>query len=68
MMSATEAELAALYIMSQGSVYIHIILEKMGHKQLPTSLQIDNRMSDVVINGKVQNKGIKAMDMSFHWQ
>ena len=32
MISATEAELAALYIMVREAVYIRIILEEMGHK------------------------------------
>ena len=36
MSSATEAELAALYIMVREAVYIRIILEEMGHKQPPT--------------------------------
>ena len=32
MTSATEAEIAALYIMVWETVYIHIILKEMGHK------------------------------------
>ncbi|EJK70217.1 hypothetical protein THAOC_08442 [Thalassiosira oceanica] len=35
MTSATEAELAALYIVAKECVYIRIILEEMGHKQPP---------------------------------
>ena len=35
MLSATEAELAALYILAREAVYIRIILEEMGHKQPP---------------------------------
>jgi len=67
MTSATEAELAALYIMAREAVYIRIILEEMGHKQPPTPVQTDNSMADGVINGKVQPKRTKAMDMRFHW-
>ena len=67
MKSATEAELAALYIMAREAVYIRIILEKMGHKQPPTPLQTDNSMADAVCNGKIQPKRTKAMDMRFHW-
>ena len=67
MSSATEAELAALYIMAREAVYIRIILEEMGHKQPPTPIQTDNAMADAVINGKVQPKRTKAMDMRFHW-
>jgi hypothetical protein len=67
MSSATEAELAALYIMAQEAVYIRIILEEMDHKQPPTPLQTDNAMAEGVVNGKVQSKRTKAMDMRFHW-
>ena len=64
---ATEAELAALYIMAREAVYIRIILEDTGHKQPSTPLQTDNSMADTVCNGKVQPKRTKAMDMRFHW-
>jgi hypothetical protein len=67
MSSATEAELGALYIMAKEAVYIRIILEEMGHKQPPTPMQTDNAMAEAVINGKVQPKRTKAMDMRFHW-
>jgi len=67
MTSATEAELAGLYIMACEAVYIRIILEELGHKQPRTPLQTDNAMADAVINGKIQPKQTKAMDMRFHW-
>jgi hypothetical protein len=67
MSSATEAELAGLYIMACEAVFIRIILEELGHAQPPTPLQTDNAMADGVINGKVQPKQTKAMDMRFHW-
>jgi hypothetical protein len=67
MASATEAELAALYIVAREAVYIRIILEEMGHKQPATPLQTDNSMAEAVVNGKVQPKRTKAMDMRFHW-
>ena len=67
MSSATEAELAALYIMAREAVYIRIILEEMGHKQPQTPMQTDNAMAEGVINRKVQPKRTKAMDMRFHW-
>jgi hypothetical protein len=67
MSSATEAELAGLYIMVREAVYIRIILEELGHAQPPTPLQTDNAMADSGINSKVQPKQTKAMDMRFHW-
>ena len=56
MSSATEAELAALYIMAREAVYIRIILEEMGHKQPPTPMQTDNAMAEEVINSTVTQK------------
>ena len=67
MSSATEAELVGVYIMACEAVYIRIILEELGHKQPPMPLQTDNAMADAVINGKIQPKRTKAMDMRFHW-
>ena len=67
MSSATEAELAALYIMAREAVYIRIILSELGHKQPATPIQTDNSMADGVVNGKIQPKRTKAMDMRFHW-
>ncbi len=67
MSSATKAELAGLYIMACKAVYIRTILEELGHVQSPTPLQTDNAMADWVINGKVQPKQTKAMDMRLNW-
>ena len=53
MTSATETELAALYITAQEEVYLSIILEEMVHKQPPTLLQKDNTMAEAFTNGKV---------------
>jgi hypothetical protein len=64
---ATKAELAGLYIMARKAVFIRLTLKELGHKQPPTPLQTDNAMADAVINGKIQPKRTKAMDMRFHW-
>ena len=53
MTSATEAELAGLYIMAREAIYIRIILEELGHKQPPTPLQTDNSMAEAVTSGKI---------------
>jgi hypothetical protein len=56
MSSATEAELAGLYIMAAKAIYIRNILEELDHVQPTTLLQTDNAIADGVINGKVQPK------------
>ena len=67
MSTATEAKLAALYIMTRQAVYIRIILEEMGHKQLPPPLQTENATEDAVYNRNIKPKQTKAMDIRFHW-
>ena len=67
MTSATEAELAALYITAREAVYLRIVLEEKGHKEPPTPLQTDNAMAEAVSNGKIQPLQTKAIDMRFHW-
>jgi hypothetical protein len=67
MSSATEAELTGLCMMVRKAVFIRIILEELGHVQPPTPLQTDNAMADGIVNGIVQPKQTKAMDMRFHW-
>ena len=67
MSSATEAELAALYIVAKECVYIRLVLEEMGHKQPATPIQTDNSTAEGVINNKIEPKRTKAMDMRFHW-
>ncbi len=53
--------------MAREVVYIRITLEELGHKQPPTPIQTDKAMADAIINGKIQPKQTKAMDMGFHW-
>ena len=53
--------------MAHEAIYIHIILDEMCHKQPPTPIQTDNAMANAVINGEVQPKGTKVMDIHFHW-
>ena len=67
MASATEAEIAALYMNARDSVAIQNILENFGHKQQPTLMQTDSKTAEGILNKKMQPKQKKAMDMRFHW-
>ena len=48
MTSATEDELAALYITAREAVYLRIMLEEMGHKQPPTPMQTNNAIAEAL--------------------
>lgn len=65
MSSATETELAGLYIMAHKAIFVRIILEELGHTQPPTPPML--AMADAVINDMVQLKQTNANDMRFHW-
>jgi hypothetical protein len=67
MSSAAEAELGALFINAKLAVPIRHTLEELGHPQGRTPIQTDNSTAHGVINGKIQPKQTKAMDMRFYW-
>ena len=67
MSSASEAELAALFINAREAVHIRNILAELGHSQPRTPVQTDNATAEALINGKILPKRLKAMDMRFHW-
>ena len=67
MSSAAEAELGALFINAKLAIPMRHTLEEMGHPQYKTPIQTDNSTAHGVVNGKIQPKQTKAMDMRFYW-
>ena len=67
MSSAAEAELGALFINAKHAVPMRHTLEEMGHPQGRTPIQTDNSTANGVVNGKIQPKATKAMDMRYYW-
>jgi hypothetical protein len=65
--SATEAELAAVYLNSKEVCPIRICLEELGHPQPPTPIQTDNSTAAGIANDTVKQKRSKAIDMRFYW-
>jgi hypothetical protein len=66
MSSATEAELGALYINVREVIPQQHLLNKLGHPQPPTPIQIDNSTALGMVTNIIQPKRTKAMDMCFH--
>ena len=67
MSSVAEAELGALYINARHAIHIRNVLNKMGHKQPPTRVQVDNSTAVGIVNNKILPKALKPMDMRFHF-
>ena len=67
MSSAAEAELGALFINAKTAVPIRKTLKEMGHPQLLTPIQTDNKTAEGLINNKITSKETKSIDMKFHW-
>ena len=67
MASAAEAELGALFLNCQEAVPIRITLEKMGHSQPPTPVQVDNSTALGIATGTTKQRKSKEMDTSFYW-
>ena len=68
MLSASEAELAALYYGCKQAIPICIALEEMGHKQ-PTSTPVttDNITAQGLTTGTMAPKASKSKDQLFNW-
>ena len=67
MLSATEAELGALFINFKLVVLARKTLEELGHPQPKTPMQTDNSTANWLLNNKIIPKATKSIDMKFHW-
>ena len=67
MSSATEAEVAGLFLNGQDAVMLRNTLEFLGHPQPATPVQTDNSCAEGIANDTVKQKRSKAMDMRFYW-
>ncbi len=67
MSSATEAELAALFINAKTAVSMRQMLKELGHPQTRTPMQTDNSTAHALLTNIILSKALKAMDMQFHW-
>ena len=66
MNSATESELAALYITAQKLVTTRQTLTEMGWPQLTTPIQTDNTTEEGAVNNKIVTQKKKFMDLIPH--
>ena len=67
MASATEAELAALFMNGQEAVALRNCLQAMGYEQPATPLKTDNNTANGIINNTMKQKCSKAIDVRFYW-
>ncbi len=67
MSSATEAELAALFLNAKTAISMRTMLKELGHPQTQTPIQTANSTAHALLTNKILPKALKAMDMQFHW-
>ena len=67
MASASEAEVAALFMNARAAVPFRITLCELGHPQPPTPIRTDNSTADGIANGTIKQNKTKAIDMRFYW-
>ena len=67
MASATEAELAALFMNAQEAVALRNCLDAMGFPQPATPLKTDNSTANGILNNTMKQKRSKAIDVRFYW-
>ena len=65
--SASEAEVAALFMNARLALPLWVALEEMGHRQPATELITDNITVEGILNGKIKQNKSKGMDMQYYW-
>ena len=65
--SATEAELAAIFINGQLSTILRQTLQFLGHPQGPSLIVSDNLVGVNILNGTSKSKRSRSMDLRFFW-
>ena len=67
MASASEAEVAALFMNAREAIPFRQGLIEMGHPQPATPMKTDNSTATSIINKTIKQKRSKAIDMRFYW-
>jgi hypothetical protein len=65
--SASEAELAALFMNAREGKIMRLTLIEMKHPQPATPIHTDNTTADGIVNGTVKRQRSRAMDMRYYW-
>ncbi len=65
--SAAEAELGALFLNAQEAKVIRLVLEELGHPQLPTLIHVDNTTTVGIVNNTIKRQLSRAMEMRYFW-
>eukprot|EP00957_Ditylum_brightwellii_P128114 9771671-Ditylum_brightwellii.AAC.1 len=67
MVLAAEAELGALFENAKEAAALRVTLDKLGHQQPATLIQVDNSTAYGIVNSSIQQRKSKAIDMRFYW-
>ena len=65
--SASEAEVAALFMNARLALPLRVALEELGHQQPATEMVTDNSTAEGILNGKMKQNRSKGMDMRYYW-
>jgi hypothetical protein len=63
--SATEAELGALFLNAQKAKVLRLVLKKRGHPQPPTPIHINNTTTVGIVNNTIKRQWSRAMEMGY---
>jgi hypothetical protein len=65
--SAAEATLEALFLNAQEAKVLCLTLNKLGHPQPQTPIQIDNTTTIGTVNNTIKHQRSRAMEMHYFW-
>jgi hypothetical protein len=67
LLSATKAELGALFYNAKDTTAFRVTLDELGHIQPPTPIQTDHACASGIANKSIKQRRSKAIDMRFYW-
>lgn len=67
MSSASESEIAALFINTKIIIPMTTLLHELGHPQPATTLQTDNAMAQGFATKTIKQRKSKTISMNFYW-
>ena len=65
--SASEAELAALFMNVKEGKVMRLALEELGHPQPPTPVHCDNKTATAIANDTIKKQRSRSMEMRYFW-
>ena len=65
--SAVEAEIGALFLKAREAKVLRMTLQKSGHTQPPTTINVNNKTVVGIVNNTIKRQQSRAMEIIYFW-